>query len=145
MSMTNRVHVLACSAALLLVAGCGSRTPPPTSRDDWKTAPAGASRSLEARVTFDAMRLGIENLAGDTWTDIVIEVRRATDARVYRYRTDVIVAGRTLLVGALNFEGDDGRRMSPFDGAPAEWRIQATLPDGTGAWASGPIIEVAPD
>jgi hypothetical protein len=95
-------------------------------------------------VTFDAMRVAIESRDAGAWRDVVIEVRRDGSPRVFRFRADTIVGGRTLPVGALNFEGDDGRRLSPFEGAPTEWRVQATLTDGRRAWASGRIEEVAP-
>jgi hypothetical protein len=137
--------VVACAAAALGVSGCGGRpVPAGASRADWAVAPAGATVPLPARVTFDAMQVGIENRDVRNWREVVVEVRRPGDARVYRFRTDVIVGGRTLQMGALNFATDDGVRLSPFAGAPTEWRLQALLPDDTRGWASGAIVEVAP-
>jgi hypothetical protein len=131
--------------AAALLAACGGNTgPAPETRPDWGTPPAGATSRLPARVTFDAMRIGIENCDTRPWTDVLVEVRRSADVRAYRFRADAISPGRTLPMGALNFEAENGDRMSPFEGPPGEWRIQATLPDGTRAWASGPIVEVAP-
>lgn len=141
----SRAAVTASLVAVLVLSGCGGGPASTVAgRADWATAPAGATVVLPARVTFDAMQLGIEN--GDTrsWREVVVEVRRPGDARIYRYRADVIVGGRTLLMGALNFATDDGARLSPFSGAPTEWRIQAVLPDGVRGWASGAIVEVAP-
>jgi hypothetical protein len=131
-------------AAVIVVCGCTSPASAPRFVEDWTTAPPGATASLGARVTFDAMQLAVENRDTRTWTSVVIEVRRAGSAEVYRFSADVIVGGRTLPVGALNFAAADGRRMSPFEGAPSEWRIHATLPDGSRGWASGTIVEVAP-
>lgn len=131
-------------AAWLVLVGCGSRPSTPPGGENWEVPPAGATASLDARVTFDAMQLGIENRETRTWNAVVIEVRRSGSPTVYRYTTDVIVGGRTLPMGALNFAADDGRRLSPFEGAPSEWRILATLPDGSRGWASGSIVEVAP-
>ena len=131
-------------AASLGLVGCQSRAARPSAGEDWNVPPAGAMAPLDARVTFDAMQLGIENRGGRTWTSVVVEVRRRGSPRVYRYTTDVIVGGRILPMGALNFAAADGRRLSPFEGAPSEWRILATLPDGSRGWASGSIVEVAP-
>lgn len=131
-------------AAGLVLAGCESRSSRAPAGENWNALPTGATVSLDAAVTFDSMRLSIENRGARTWTAVVVEVRRAGSPRVYRYSTDVLLGGRTLPMGALNFAADDGRRLSPFEGAPSEWRIQATLPDGSRGWASGTIVEVAP-
>jgi hypothetical protein len=144
-AMTPVQMTKAVVVAVLVLSGCGGRPASTVARRaDWAMAPAGASVMLPARVTFDAMQLGIENRDTRSWREVVVEVRRPGDARIYRYRADVIVGGRTLLMGALNFATDDGARLSPFSGAPTEWRIQAALPDGVRGWASGAIAEVAP-
>jgi len=131
-------------AAWLVLVGCESRPSTPPAGEDWNVPPAGAMAPLDARVTFDAMQIAIENRETRTWNAVVIEVRRRGSPTVYRYTTDVIVGGRALPMGALNFAADNGRRLSPFEGAPSEWRILATLPDGSRGWASGSIVEVAP-
>jgi hypothetical protein len=100
--------------------------------------------ALAAAVTFDGMQIAAENRGTERWRDVLIEVRRDPAGRVFRYRTDVIVEGRRLPIGALNFEAADRRRLSPFEGAPTEWRLGATLPDGRRGIASGRIEAVVP-
>jgi len=80
--------------AVLVLSGCGGGPASTVAgRADWATAPAGATVRLPARVTFDAMQLGIENRDTRSWREAVVEVRRPGDARIYRYRADVIVGG----------------------------------------------------
>lgn len=105
-----------------------------------ETAPA----ALDAGVTFDGMQIGIQNLGNARWRDVLVEVRREEGSRVFSYRADVIIEGRTLPIGALNFATAEGRRLSPFEGAPAEWRVAATLPDGQRGQATGRIAAIAP-
>jgi hypothetical protein len=128
----------------VLLAACGAPPSPEAPRESWEVAPAGASATLAARVTFDAMQVSIENRDPVAWRDVLVELRRDGSGRVFRFRADTIVGGRTLPVGALNFEGEGGRRLSPFEGAPQQWRLQATLPEGLRGWASGRVVEVAP-
>jgi hypothetical protein len=144
-SSRRRVRLFVVVATTCLLVSCGGATAPAREdRPDWTAPPVGATVRVPARVTFDAMQLRIENADSRPWADVLVEVRRARAPRVYRYRTEVITANRTLPMGALNFEAEDGGRMSPFEGPPVEWRIQVTLPDGTRAWATGPIVEVPP-
>lgn len=134
------------SASIVLLAvtlaACG-RAPAPQV-EDWTVAPPDATVTLAAAVRFDAMRVHVENRGAETWTEVRIELRRDGSPRVFAFPADVILAQRTLPVGALHFEADDGRRMSPFEGAPAEWRVLATLPGGRRGWAAGRVEEVAP-
>ena len=123
----TRCH-LAALAAILLVASCGGSKPPAAPLEDWSTPPAGVTGTLAAGVTFDGMQIATQNRGGDRWRDVVIEVRRRPAGRTFHYKADVIIEGRTLPIGALNFEGADGRRLSPFEGAPTDWRVSATLP-----------------
>ena len=136
--------VAAVVATLAIVVGCGGTPTPPAPREDWSVAPPGATAPVSARVTFDSMQIAVANTGADRWRDVVIEVRREPTFRVFHFRTDVLVEGRVLPVGALNFEGADGRRLSPFEGAPTEWRVTATLPSGARGWASGRIEAISP-
>jgi hypothetical protein len=141
---TQRLSLVGLAVALVLTAACGGGTQDVAAVEDWSVPPAGTSAQLSARVTFDAMQIATENRGPDRWRDVVIEVRRAATGRSFHYKTDVLVEGRTLPVGALNFEAADGRRLSPFEGAPTEWRIRATLPAGRRGVASGQIEAVSP-
>lgn len=137
------VRVLLVAMALVGAACSGSRRDA-APREDWAApAPAGTA-ALAAGVTFDGMQISAENRGAERWRDVLIEVRRDPAGRVFHYRADVIVEGRRLPMGALNFEAADGRRLSPFEGAPTEWRISATLPDGRRGVAAGRIEAVAP-
>jgi hypothetical protein len=130
--------------AVVLAAGCGGREAPAVTAEDWTVPPAGVAAQLSARVTFDAMQITTENLGTDRWRDVVIDVRRGPAGRTFSYKVDVLIEGRRLPMGALNFEASDGRRLSPFEGAPTEWRVSATLPDDRRGVATGRVVEVAP-
>ena len=130
--------------ATLLAARCGGEQAPTSQAEDWSTPPDGTLAELSARVTFDAMQITTENLGAERWRDVVIDVRRGPGGRTFSYKVDVLVEGRRLPMGALNFEASDGRRLSPFEGAPSEWRVSATLPDNRRGVATGRVVEVAP-
>ena len=136
--------LLAAVAWLAVVTACGGPTPPAVPAEDWSTPPAGATAALAAGVTFDGMQIATENRGADRWRDVVIEVRRDARGRSFHYKADVIIEGRRLPIGALNFEGAGGRRLSPFEGAPTEWRVSATLPDGRRGVASGRVEAIVP-
>ena len=131
-------------AAWLVLAGCGS-TAPPTEGPDWTVTPPGATVQLSARVTFDGMQVATTNLGDERWAEVAIEIRRDRSHAAFTYKTDTLVEGRTLPMGVMNFENVAvGRRFNPFEGAPREWRVTATLPDGRRGAASGRVEEIQP-
>jgi hypothetical protein len=130
--------------ALLAVLSCGGSRKEAPPVEDWSVSPAGVTAAVAAAVTFDGMQITTENRGAERWSDVDIEVRRAATGRSFHFRTDVLVEGRRLPVGALNFEAADGRRMSPFEGAPTEWRVIATLPDGRRGAATGRVEAISP-
>ena len=144
--MTGALRPAAFALALVAVAAiaCGGGRRETAPREDWSAAPAASTPTLAAGVTFDGMQISTENRGAERWRDVLIEVRRDATSRSFRYRADVIVEGRRLPMGALNFEAADGHRLSPFEGAPTEWRISATLPDGRRGVASGRVEAVSP-
>jgi hypothetical protein len=79
----------------------------------------------------------VANTGEGLWTDVIIEVARGARDGPYRYRADGVLGGRSVTVGALNFEKRDGTRLSPFAGPPAEWAVTALLPDGRKGFATG--------
>jgi hypothetical protein len=128
----------------LSVSGCSGPARDAMPREDWSAPAPSGTAALAAGVTFDGMQIAAENRGTERWRDVLIEVRRDPAGRVFHYRADVIVEGRRLPMGALNFEAADGRRLSPFEGAPTEWRISATLPDGRRGVAAGRIEAISP-
>ncbi len=128
----------------ILAAACGGAKSPKPHAEDWSTPPPGVAATLSARVTFDAMQITTGNVGAERWREVVIDVRRGSGGRTFSYRADVLLEGRDLPIGALNFAAADGRRLSPFEGAPTEWRVTATLPDGRRGVATGRVVEVAP-
>jgi hypothetical protein len=129
----------ACVTLLLVVTsavvGCGEADAPGGAATLW-VAPADATR-LDAEVTFTGTQFVVENRTGGLWRDVDVQVGRDRDAPPYRYRADAILGGRSVTVGALNFERPDGSRLSPFRVQPTRWAVSATLPDGRTGFVEG--------
>lgn len=114
---------------------CGAPTPSAPVAPLW-TAPPEATR-LEADVRFTGTQFVIENRGSELWRDLDVRVGLERDPPAYRYRADATLGGRSLTIGALNFERPDGTRLSPFRLQPDRWAIVAVLPDGRRGFAEG--------
>lgn len=122
------------AAALVFTVACGAE-PPPAAGHAF-VAPEGAV-ALPVEVRFTGTQVIVGNTGEGLWTDVVVELARGAADGPYRYRADGILGGRSITVGALNFEKSDGTRLSPFAGPPTEWAVTARLPDGRPGFAAG--------
>lgn len=127
--------MVAVPLALALVTLSVCRAGPSAGGDPAFEAPQGAD-ALPVRLRFTGTQVVVEHVGEGLLQDVRIQVARGRDGP-YRYRADAILGGRSVTVGALNFEKDGGARLSPFAGPPREWAVTAVLPDGRTGYATG--------
>lgn len=132
---TPRAGAALAAALAILGSACGANEPAGPAAPLW-TAPAEAVR-LDAHVRFTGTQFVIENRGSQLWRDVEVHVGLERDPPAYRYGADATLGGRSLTIGALNFERPDGTRLSPFRLQPDRWAIVAVLPDGRRGFAEG--------
>lgn len=135
------VVVCVCVAWLPAAPGC-ARNEPAGERASVPPAPPGAT-AIEGAVSFTGTQFVVENRSADHWREVEVSVYSPRAAAPYVYRADAILAGRRLVIGALNFETGGGLRWSPFQLAPSTFSIAARRDDGRIGFTSGEVGEAA--
>jgi len=97
-----------------------------------KPSPARASSELNASVSFNGKQFIIKNADSYDWSNVRLEVNGGIISGGYQLRQDLMKAGETYTVGAMQFADSDGKRFNPFQMKAQKFRITASVPGGSG-------------
>jgi len=120
--------------AVSMAAGC--QRPEPRAAGPLWSRPE-AARSIEASVRFTGTQIVVDNPTTELWREVEITVGREDHPPAFTCRVEAILGGRSVTVGALNFERPDGSRLSPFQLQPDRWALRVRLRDAAVGYAEG--------
>jgi hypothetical protein len=93
---------------------------------------------LHANVSFTERHFIITNLDNFDWTNVKLEINPYTLSSGYTVHADVIKAGTTYTVGAMQFADSTGERFNPFTHKPQNISIWCDTPGGkSGSYNGG--------
>jgi len=93
---------------------------------------------LSAKAQFTGTQFVITNNDSFNWTNVELELNEGLIRSGYKLTSQVMAAGQTYTVGALQFAKTDGTRFNPFQIKPQSITITCDTPRGkgiyTGSW-----------
>ena len=126
--------VLIMIIAVIVVVGSGDGD-----SDSGSTQKEESIRDLNASIRFTGTQFVITNNDSFDWTDVKLEVNSQGLRSGYILRSNVIEAGTTYTVGAMQFAKKNGEKFNPFTHKPTNFSIWCDTPGGKngsyyGAW-----------
>lgn len=89
---------------------------------------------LNASVSFTGSQFVITNNDTFSWTNVKLEINSQLLKSGYKLNANVISAGHTYTVGAMQFAKSDGTRFNPFSMKVQSISIYCDTPKGEGAY-----------
>jgi hypothetical protein len=93
--------------------------------------------TLNANISFDGSQFAIKNNDTFDWTNVKLELNSGIIRGGYTLRAQLIEAGQTYTVGAMQFTKGDGTRFNPFTTKPKDIFISCDTPRGKGYYSGG--------
>ena len=113
-------------AVLISSINSGKRSPSPPPPEDI---------TLNAAVSFNGTQFIVQNNNAFDWTGVELEINSGLIKSGYSLNANVIKAGQTYSVGAMQFAKSDGTRFNPFSTKPLGIFISASTPKGKGYYS----------
>jgi hypothetical protein len=90
---------------------------------------------INAAVRFTGTQFIITNNDSFDWKNVELEINPGLLSSGYTLRSDIMKAGQTYTVGALQFAKPDGTRFNPFTVKPQSIGISCATPRGDGYYS----------